>query len=67
MFQMFIWKFTVHATAQESAAERTYPTPEARGSGQEELPHILGQRQKLCFPGAAVKRYPTSRETQVRW
>ena len=48
------------------AAERSYPPPEARGSGQEELPHVLGQRQQLCFAGAAVKRYPMSRETQVR-
>ena len=24
------------------AAERIYPTPEARGGGQEELPHVQG-------------------------
>ena len=24
------------------AAERSYPTPEARGSGREELPHVQG-------------------------
>ena len=50
--------------------------------GGEELLHVQGQKgwlwgdtphqgkeQRLCFAGAAVKRYPTSkvRETQVRW
>ena len=25
-----------------AVAERSYPTPEVRGSGQEELPHIQG-------------------------
>ena len=44
--------------------------------GREEQPHVQGQEgqlvqgkeQQLCFAGAAVKRYPTSkvRETQVR-
>ena len=35
----------------------------------EEIPHVQGQEQRLHFPGAVVKRYPTSRvrETQVRW
>ena len=46
-----------------AVAERSYPTPKARGRGQEELPYILGQRQQLRFAGAAVKRYPMSRET----
>ena len=37
--------------------------------GCEETPHAQGKEQRLCFAGAAVKRYPTSkvRETQVRW
>ena len=63
------------------AAERRYPGPEVRGSGQEELPHatvrshsleeqphIRGKEQWLHFAGAAVKRDPASkvRETQVR-
>ena len=36
--------------------------------GGEEIPLIQGKEQCLCFAGAAVKRYPTSkvRETQVR-
>ena len=39
-----------------------------KGSG-EEIPLVQGKEQRLCFAGAAVKRYPTSkvRETQVRW
>ena len=81
-------------------AERSYPTPEVRGSGREkqshvqgvvaarvqegleellhvqgqegqrkEIPLVQGKEQRLCFAGAAVKRYPMSkvRETQVRW
>ena len=73
------------------AAERSDPTPEAKGSGREEQPHIQGavaelshvegqegsgeeiplvqgKEQRLCFAGAAMKRYPTPkvRETQVR-
>ena len=38
-----------------------------RGSG-EEIPLVQGKEQQLCFAGAAVKRYPTSkvRQTQVR-
>jgi len=36
--------------------------------GGQELPHAQGKEQRLCFAGAAVKRYPTSkvRENQVR-
>jgi len=39
-----------------------------RSGGSEEIPHVRGKEQQLCFAGAAVKRYPTSkvRETQVR-
>ena len=28
------------ATSTQSAAERSYPTPEARGGGPEEQPHV---------------------------
>ena len=41
-----------------------------RKGGREEIPLLTqGKKQWLCFAGAAVKRYPTSkvRETQVRW
>ena len=50
-------------------AGRSYATPEVRGGGREELSHVQGKEQRLCFAGAAVKRYPMSkvRETQVRW
>ena len=36
---------------------------------QEEIPLIQGKEQRLCFAGAAVKRYPTPkvRGTQVKW
>ena len=36
---------------------------------REEILLIQGKEQRLCFAGAAVKRYPTPkvRETQVRW
>ena len=49
-------------------AERSYPTPEVRGRGWEELPHVQGKEWRLCFAGAAMKRYHMSkvRETQVR-
>ena len=34
-----------------------------------EIPLIQGKEQRLCFAGAAMKRYPMPkvRETQVRW
>ena len=52
-----------------TAAERSYPAPEGRIGGREELPRIRGKEQQLCIAGAAMKRDPTSkvRETPVRW
>ena len=49
-------------------AKRSYSTFKVRRGGREEIPLIQGKEQQLCFAGAAVKRYPTSkvRETQVR-
>ena len=46
----------------EAAAERT---PLLRGGGQEELPHVQGQGQRLRVPGCdsegtAERNYPTS-------
>ena len=34
----------------------------------EEIPLVQGKKQRLCFAGVAVKRYPTFkvRETQIR-
>jgi len=48
---------------------RSYPMPEVRRGGCVEITLVQGKEQRLCFAGAAVKRYPTSkiRETQVRW
>ena len=39
-----------------------------RKGGSEEIPLIQGKEQRLCFAGAAMKRYsmPKVRETQVR-
>ena len=50
-------------------AWRSYPMLKVRKGGGEEIPLIEGKEQRLCFAGAALKRYPTSkvRETQVRW
>ena len=36
-----------------------------RGS-REKIPLVQGKEQWLCFVGAAMKRYPKVRETQVR-
>ena len=50
-------------------AERSYSTFKVRRGCGEEIPLVQGKEQRLCFAGAAVKRYPTPkvRETQVRW
>ena len=42
---------------------------EGQEGGGKEIPLVQGKEQRLCFAGAAVKRYPTPnvRETQVRW
>ena len=42
---------------------------EVQEGRREEIPFIQGKEQRLCFAGAAVKRYPMPkvRETQVRW
>ena len=50
-------------------AERSYSMFKVRGGGGEEISLVQGKEQRLCFAGAAVKRYPTPkvRETQVRW
>ena len=39
-----------------------------RKGGGEEIPLIQGKEQQLCFAGAGMKRYPTSKvkETQVK-
>ena len=49
-------------------AKRSHSTFKVSRDGCEEIPLVQGKEQRLCFSGAAVKRYPTSkvRETQVR-
>ena len=37
-----------------------------RKGGGKEIPLVHGKEQQLRFVGAAVKRYPKVRETQVR-
>ena len=64
-----------HTGGQQQRPRGATPCP--RSGGREELIHVKGQegqlaqgkQQRLCFFGAAVKRYPTFkvRETQVRW
>ena len=55
------------AQAQEGLKELSHV--EGQEGWQEEIPLIQGKEQRLCFAGAAVKRYPMAkvRETQVRW
>ena len=50
-------------------AQRSYFTFKVRRGSSEEIPIVQGKEQWLCFAGAAMKRYPTSkvRETQIRW
>ena len=50
-------------------AWRSYPTLKVRKGGGKEIPLVQGKEQRLCFAGAAMKRYPRPkvRETQVRW
>ena len=76
---MFSWQNSIslcpalffHAgVVSSSHAVQEWPLVAAQHrSSQEELPHVQGKEQRLCFAGAAMKRYPTSkvRETQVRW
>ena len=49
-------------------AERSYSMLKVRRGVSEEIPIVQGKEQRLCFAGAAVKRYPKAkvRETQVR-
>ena len=47
--------------------ERSNPTSKVRRGGCEKIPLVQGKEHWLHFAGAAVKRYPKVRETQVRW
>ena len=50
--------------AQEGLEELSHVKD--RNGGGKEIPLIQGKEQRLCFAGAALKRYPTPkvRETQ---
>ena len=49
-------------------AKRSYSTFKVRRGSSEGIPLVQGKEQRLCFAGAAMKRYPMSkvREIQVR-
>ena len=49
-------------------AKRSYSSFKVRRRGCEKIPLVQDKEQRLCFAGAAMKRYPMSkvRETQVR-
>ena len=49
-----------------SKAERSYSTFKVRRGGHEEITPIQGKEQLLCFAGAAVKRFPMSKETETQ-
>ena len=57
----------VAVRAQEGLEEPS--SIEGQKGWWEEIPLIQGKKQRLCFAGAAMKRYPTPkvRESQVRW
>ena len=49
-------------------SEKSYSTFQVRRGSSEEISLVQSKEQQLCFAGAAMKTYPTSkvRETQVR-
>ena len=57
-FSVIITELNVHAAVIK-----------VRKGGCKEISLAQGKEQRLCFAGAAVKRYPMPklRETQVRW
>ena len=57
------------AAAWEQEGLEELSALKVRNGGSKEIPLIQGKEQRLCFAGAAVKRYPMPkvRETQVRW
>ena len=57
----------VAVQAQEGLEEPSHT--ESQNGRRKEIPLIQDKEQRLYFPGAAVKTYPTPkvRETQVRW
>ena len=63
------WSTAVHGVKNVGhVAQRSYSMFKVRRGSHEEIPLTQGKEQRLCFAGAAMKRYPKSkvRETQVR-
>ena len=60
---------TPQGAVQAQEGERSYSMFKVRRGGCEEIPLVQDKEQWLCFAGAVVKRYPTSKvsKTQVRW
>ena len=50
--------------AQEGLEEHS--TLKVRKGSSEEIPLIQGKEQRLRFAGAAMKRYPTSKEGKAK-
>ena len=55
------------AQAQEGLEKLSHI--ECQDSSSREIPLLQGKEQRLCFAGAAMKRYPKPKvgETQVIW
>ena len=47
-------------------AKRSNSTLKVRRGGREEILLVQGKEQQLCFAGAAMKRYPTSKVRETR-
>ena len=47
-------------------AKRSNSTFKVRRGGFEERPLVPGKEQQLCFAGAAMKRYPTSKVRETK-
>ena len=47
-------------------AKRRYSTFKVRRGSSEEIPLVQGKEQWLRFAGAAVKRYPTSKVSEIQ-
>ena len=66
------WRRQQISEVLRRAAERRYSMSKVRSSSREEIPHVQGQRNpsKMVGAGAAVQRYPTSKdkgEAPARW
>ena len=59
---------TTGPTLSELCESHSVVSFKVRRGASEEIPLIQGKEQQLCFAGAGMKRYPTSKvkETQVK-